>query len=69
LFWKSSPPILLIEISLPDKYKNHAYKFDICNEEKNILIDIGYNNTKHHYKIIANKKMVTKLKKSNSCTF
>jgi len=58
-----------IKISLPDKYKNHAYKFDICNEEKNILIDIGYNNTKHHYKIIANKKIVTKLKRSNSCIF
>jgi predicted acylesterase/phospholipase RssA len=58
-----------IKISLPDKYKNHVYKFDICNEDKNILIDIGYNNTKHHYKIIANKNIVTKLKRSNSCTF
>jgi predicted acylesterase/phospholipase RssA len=58
-----------IKISLPDKYKNYVYKFDICNEEKNILIDIGYNITKHHYKIIANKKIVTKLKRSNSCIF
>jgi NTE family protein len=58
-----------IKISLPEKYKNYAYKFDISNEEKNILIDIGYNITKHHYKIIANKKIVTKLKRSNSCTF
>jgi predicted acylesterase/phospholipase RssA len=58
-----------IIISLPDKYKSYGYKFDICNEEKNILIDIGYNITKHHYKIIANKKTVTKLKRSNSCIF
>jgi hypothetical protein len=58
-----------IIISLPDKYKTYAYKFDICNEEKNILIDIGYNITNHHYKIIANKKIVTKLKRSNSCIF
>jgi predicted acylesterase/phospholipase RssA len=58
-----------IKISLPDKYKNYAYKFDISNEEKNILIDIGYNITNHHYKIIANKKNVTKLKRSNSCIF
>jgi predicted acylesterase/phospholipase RssA len=58
-----------IRISLPDKYKDYVYKFDISNEEKNILIDIGYNITNHHYKIIANKKIVTKLKRSNSCTF
>lgn len=58
-----------IRISLPDKYKHYAFKFDICDEEKNILIDIGYNITNHHYKIIANKKIVTKLKRSNSCSF
>jgi predicted acylesterase/phospholipase RssA len=58
-----------IIISLPGKYKKYGYKFDICNEDKNILIDIGYNITKHHYNIIANRKNVTKLKRSNSCTF
>ena len=58
-----------IKISIPNKYKNYTYKIDICNEEKNILIDIGYNVTKHHYKILANKKVVNKLKRSNSCDF
>ena len=58
-----------INISLPDKYKKYTYKFDICNEEKNILIDIGYNFTKNYYKILANKKVVKKIKRSNSCGF
>jgi predicted acylesterase/phospholipase RssA len=58
-----------IKISLPDKYKDYVYKFDISNEEKSILIDIGYNITNHHYKIISNKQIVTKLKRSNSCIF
>jgi predicted acylesterase/phospholipase RssA len=58
-----------IKISLPDKYKNYVYNFNISYEDKNILIDIGYNITNHHYKIIANKTNVTKLKRSNSCIF
>jgi NTE family protein len=58
-----------IKICVPDKYKNYTYKFDISNEDKNILIDIGYNITKNHYNIMANKKKVPKLKKSNSCIF
>jgi predicted acylesterase/phospholipase RssA len=58
-----------IKICLPDEYKDYSYKFDISNEEKHILIDIGYNITKHHYKFIANEKIVTKLKRSNSCIF
>jgi hypothetical protein len=58
-----------IKISLPDKYKSYTIKFDICNEEKNLLIDMGYNITNHYYKIIANKKIITKLKRSNSCIF
>jgi predicted acylesterase/phospholipase RssA len=58
-----------INISIPEKYKNYTYKFDISYEDKNILIDIGYNITKHYYNIIANKKNVPKLKKSNSCIF
>ena len=58
-----------INISLPDKYKKYTYKFDICNEEKNILIDIGYNFTKNYYNILANKKVVKKIKRSNSCGF
>ena len=55
-----------IEICLPEKYKNFTYKFDISNEDKNILIDIGYNITKDKYQIIVNER---KLKRSNSCTF
>lgn len=58
-----------INISIPEKYKNYTYKFDISYEDKIILIDIGYNITKHYYNIIANKKNVPKLKKSNSCIF
>ena len=59
-----------IKICIPDKYKNFTYKFDISNEDKNILIDIGYNITKHQYNIMTNeKKNVLKLKKSNSCIF
>jgi predicted acylesterase/phospholipase RssA len=58
-----------IKICVPDKYKNYTYKFDISNEDKNILIDIGYNITKNHYNIMANEKKVPKLKKSNSCIF
>jgi NTE family protein len=58
-----------IKICVPEKYKNYTYKFNISNEDKNILIDIGYNITKHHYKIIANEKNLPKLKKSNSCIF
>ena len=58
-----------INISIPEKYKNYTYKFDISYEDKIILIDIGYNITKHYYNFIANKKNVPKLKKSNSCIF
>jgi predicted acylesterase/phospholipase RssA len=58
-----------INISLPNEYKNYLYKFDICNEEKYKLIDLGYNFTKNYYNIIKNKKHVIKLKRSNSCTF
>lgn len=58
-----------INISLPKKYKNYTYKFDISNEEKNILINIGYDFTKNYYKILSNKKVVKKLKRSNSCDF
>jgi predicted acylesterase/phospholipase RssA len=55
-----------IEISLPEKYKNYTYKFDISNDDKNILIDIGYNITKDKYQIIVNER---KLKRSISCFF
>ena len=58
-----------IKICVPKKYKNYTYKFDISNEDKNILIDIGYNITKNHYKIMANEKKESKLKRSNSCIF
>jgi predicted acylesterase/phospholipase RssA len=63
-----------INIILPEKYKNYTYKFDISDEDKNILIDIGYNLTKNHYNIKASKKILTKkivknLKRSNSCIF
>jgi predicted acylesterase/phospholipase RssA len=58
-----------IKICVPEKYKNYTYKFDISNEDKNILIDIGYNITKNYYNIMANEKKVPKLKKSNSCIF
>jgi predicted acylesterase/phospholipase RssA len=61
-----------IRISLPEEYKNYVYKFDICNEEKNKLIDIGYNITKHYFELTNNEKCKTikpELKKSNSCKF
>ena len=60
-----------IEISLPEKYKDYTYKFDISNEDKYILIDIGYDITKNKYKNFINDKIKnkTKMKKSNSCTF
>jgi predicted acylesterase/phospholipase RssA len=58
-----------IRISLPKKFKLYEFKFDICNEEKNKLIDIGYNITNHYYNIIKNKTIVIKFKKSNSCKF
>ena len=63
-----------IQIILPEKYKNYTFKFDICNEDKNILIDIGYDLTKNHYNILASKKTPTEkivkiLKRSNSCIF
>jgi hypothetical protein len=49
--------------------RNNYTNESILYEEKNILIDIGYNIAKNYYKIIANKKIVTKLKRSNSCIF
>ena len=58
-----------INICVPEKYRNYTYKFDISNDDKNILIGIGYNITKHYYNIIANKKIIPKLKRSNSCNF
>ncbi len=61
-----------IRISLPKKYKLYEFKFDICNEEKNKLIDIGYNITKHYFQLTDNEKCKTikpELKKSNSCKF
>ena len=58
-----------IRISLPKKYKLYEFKFDICNEEKNKLIEIGYNITNHYYNILKNKTIIIKLKKSNSCKF
>jgi predicted acylesterase/phospholipase RssA len=58
-----------IRISLPKEYKNYIFKFDICNEEKYKLINIGYNITKNYYNIAKNKKIVIKLQRSSSCTF
>lgn len=58
-----------INISLTNKFKKYICKFDISNEEKQELIDYGYNFTKHYYNIIKSKRKVIKMKKSNSCTF
>ena len=65
-----------IEICLPEKYKDYTYKFDISNEDKYILIDIGYDIAKNKYIKLVNEidernkiKNKTKIKKSNSCFF
>jgi predicted acylesterase/phospholipase RssA len=55
-----------INIRLPEKYTKFTYKFDISNDDKQILIDIGYNIAKDKYQIIVNER---KLKRSISCFF
>jgi NTE family protein len=60
-----------IRICLPNKYKLYEIKFDISLEDKNKLIDIGYNITKHNNNISKNKiiNLIKQIKKSNSCKF
>lgn len=55
-----------IKITLPNDFTLYEFDFNISDDDKNKLIDNGYNITKNYFKI-NNFNFKIKLKKSNSC--